>query len=220
MARMGHQPMPPPHPPTHAPPKFKTNSMPPPPPNYRPMPPGQPGRPMMPPMMGNPAMGQGHPMQPPGPSYGGMPMAPHPGRFYQPGAVPMHTAHLPHGAPTYPPQKPKKVFSLGNQPESEQTGSQEVKSNEGNLMEDFLRESRNYNVFYPYNFRDNYPNEESRRRIISEFRNRMNDMKVNPKSYFNFGFTLQDYLQYISKHYFVRLERDMIKHSGETYNGK
>ena len=86
-------------------------------------------------------------------------------------------------------------------------------------MEDFLLEAKDYNIFYQWDRRENFSDEETKKKI-RDFRNRMADMKANPKSYFNFGFTMQDYLHYICKHYFTRLERDMIRRSGETYNGK
>ena len=88
-----------------------------------------------------------------------------------------------------------------------------------NMMEDYQRDGKIISSFYPLDRKDSIVDEETKLRI-QEFRKNMRKMKTNPRQYFNFGFTVNDYIQYTCKHYFMRLERDMIRRSGETYSGK
>lgn len=106
--------------------------------------------------------------------------------------------HIPH-PPSSSKPKNKKAFRLGSE-----SGS--------NMMEDYLREGKIYSVFYP---KDMYPvarDDEMR----NELRKKYKEMKANPHHYFNFGFNMNDYIQYICKHYFMRLERDMVRKTGEV----
>lgn len=232
---MSGHPIPPPPPP----PKMKQGGPliqnPPPPPGMR-LPFGQPMPPPKP-ISGQFGIGSqpiGGPQMMPG--FQGIPQIP-PNTLASQTQPPM-SSYYPHpGHPTGHPglistsnqpknvKKPRKVFSLGSSVAEDEnileskTQTKSSSSNEGNLMEDFLRESRNYNLLYQYDRRENFADEETKKRI-REFRSRMADMRANPKSYFNFGFSLEDYIRYICKHYFIRLERDMIRKSGETYNGK
>ena len=114
----------------------------------------------------------------------------------------MHPPHLFQNPPV-PSNKPKsrKVFKLGLEQGP-------------NFMEGFLKEGKLYSI---YNSKD-YGNQRGDERndvIRKDFRDRFRKMKSHPQHYFNFAFTMNDYIQYVCKHYFMRLERDMIRKSGE-----
>lgn len=85
------------------------------------------------------------------------------------------------------------------------------------LMEDLQKDSKFYgNLFFP-------PDQSSRNNMNMEnpeamkFSDVLREMKEQPSKYFNFGFNMQDYLSFVAKHYFVRLERNIILHSAENF---
>jgi hypothetical protein len=88
--------------------------------------------------------------------------------------------------------KNKPAFILGN-------------PGKRNLMEDYLEQSALFSDFFPFHRRKVHAN------MAKETRLRIQDMKMNPQNYFNFGFNIKDYTQYIKKHYLMRLEREVIK---------
>ena len=55
--------------------------------------------------------------------------------------------------------------------------------------------------------------------MAKETRMRIQDMKMNPQNYFNFGFNIKDYTQYIKKHYLMRIEREIIRKEIEKIRG-
>lgn len=76
--------------------------------------------------------------------------------------------------------------------------------NKKNLMEDYLEQTSLFNNFFPFYKRKLDSN------MAKETRMRIHDMKMNPQNYFNFGFNIEDYTQYVKKHYLMRLEREII----------
>lgn len=82
------------------------------------------------------------------------------------------------------------------------------------LMEDLLSDSKFYGNLYPAD-----PNQGrySENPEAIKFTEVLREMKEQPSKYFNFGFNMQDYLSFVAKHYFVRLERNIIMHSAENF---
>lgn len=106
-----------------------------------------------------------------------------------------------------------------NKPSPSSTGGQNVQNSQNlaiipNRMEDYLKQAKLYGCFYSLDRRDHLMDED-RAALIKEFRQRLRTMRLQPQKYFNFGFSVNDYMAFINKHYFMRLERDMVKRSGE-----
>lgn len=101
-----------------------------------------------------------------------------------------------------PNQKIKKLFSLGK--EDPKT----------NFMENFRKKSQLYGCFFPFYNRPTDPEN------VVKMRTTIADIKNNPKSYFNFGFDINDYTRIIMKMYFMRMEREIIRKNIEKKHGQ
>ena len=49
-------------------------------------------------------------------------------------------------------------------------------------------------------------------------KDRLKDMRKHPEKYFNFGFNIYDYCAYLGKHFFMRLERDIMEENRSDMN--